>query len=120
MSSGDLAPALEGFFGSAAGASPSVITRLTKQWQAEQRAFAERRLDDRDFVCIWADGVHFNIRLEEARLCCPVIVGVRVDGTKELVAITDGHRESTDSWADLLRSLKRDQRRSSRAEAISR
>ncbi len=107
MSSGDFAPALETFFGSAAGLSASVITRLTKQWQAEQRAFADRRLDDRDFVYVWADGVHFNVRLEEARLCCLVIVGVRADGTKELVAITDGHRESTESWADLLRDLKR-------------
>ena len=107
MSSGDFAPALNEFFGSAAGLSASVITRLTKQWQGEQRDFAQRRLDDRDFVYVWADGVHFNVRLEEARLCCLVIVGVRVDGTKELVAITDGHRESTDSWADLLRDLKR-------------
>lgn len=107
MSSGDFAPALEGFFGSAAGLSASVITRLTKQWQADQRAFAERRLDDRDFVYVWADGIHFNVRLEEARLCALVIVGVRADGTKELVAITDGHRESTESWADVLRDLKR-------------
>jgi len=107
MSSGDFVPALEEFFGSSAGLSASVITRLTKQWQAEQRAFAERRLDDRDYVYIWADGVHFNVRLEEARLCALVIVGVRTDGTKELVAITDGHRESTESWADLLRDLKR-------------
>ena len=106
MSSGDFAPALEEFFGSAAGLSPSVITRLTKQWQTEQRAFAERRLDDRDYVYVWADGIHFNVRLEEARLCALVIVGVRADGTKELVAITDGHRESTESWADLLRGLK--------------
>ncbi len=107
MSSGDFAPALTEFFGSAAGLSASVITRLTKQWQAEQRAFAQRRLDDRDFVYIWADGVHFNVRLEEARLCALVIVGVRGDGTKELVAIADGYRESTESWADLLRDLKR-------------
>ncbi len=107
MSSSDFAPALEEFFGSAAGLSPSVITRLTKQWQADQRAFADRSLGDRDFVYIWADGIHFNVRLEEARLCALVIVGVRADGTKELVAITDGHRESTDSWADLLRDLKR-------------
>ena len=107
MSSGDFAPALEEFFGSAAGLSASVITRLTKSWQGDQRAFAERRLDDRDFVYVWADGIHFNVRLEEARLCALVIVGVRADGTKELVAITDGHRESTESWADLLRDLKR-------------
>jgi transposase-like protein len=107
MSSSDFAPALAEFFGSTAGLSASVVTRLTAQWQAEQRVFAERRLDDRDYVYVWADGVHFNVRLEEARLCCLVIVGVRADGTKELVAITDGHRESTDSWADLLRDLKR-------------
>jgi putative transposase len=107
MSSGDFAPALEEFFGTAAGLSASVITRLTKQWQAEQRAFAERSVAERDYVYVWADGVHFNVRLEEARLCALVIVGVRADGTKELVAITDGHRESTESWADLLRDLKR-------------
>jgi len=107
MSSGDFALALAGFFGSSAGLSASVITRLTTQWQAEQRVFAERRLDDRDYVYVWADGVHFNVRLDEERLCCLVIVGVRTDGTKELVAITDGYRESTESWADLLRDLKR-------------
>jgi transposase-like protein len=58
-------------------------------------------------VYVWADGIHFNVRLEEARLCALVIVGVRLDGTKELVAIADGYRESTDSWADLLRDLRR-------------
>lgn len=64
------------------------------------------RLEDRDYVYIWAEGVHFNVRLEQDRLCALVIVGVRADGTKELVAITDGDRESTESWADLLRDLK--------------
>jgi transposase-like protein len=107
MSSGDFAPALTEFFGSAAGLSASVITRLTAQWQAEQRAFAERRLDDVDYVYVWVDGVHFNVRLGDERLCVLVVVGVRADGTKELVAITDGYRESTQSWADLLRDLKR-------------
>ena len=56
---------------------------------------------------MWADGVHFRVRLEEARLCCLVIVGVRLDGTKELVAVADGDRESTESWAELLRDLRR-------------
>jgi transposase-like protein len=107
MSTGDFAPALGEFFGSAAGLSPSVITRLTRQWQDEQRAFAQRRLDDVDYVYVWVDGIHFNIRLEEARLCALVVVGVRADGTKELVAIADGYRESTESWADLLRDLRR-------------
>ncbi len=107
MSSGDFAPALGEFFGSDAGLSPSVITRLTRSWQEERERFANRSLADVDFVYCWADGVHFNVRLEEERLCCLVIVGVRADGTKELVAIADGYRESTESWADLLRDCKR-------------
>ena len=104
LSTGDFVPALTEFFGSGAGLSSPVITRLTKQWQDEQRAFMARDLSHTDYVYIWADGVHFNVRLEEDRLCCLVIVGVRVDGTKELVAIADGYRESTESWADLLRA----------------
>jgi len=107
MSSGDFAPALSEFFGSAAGLSASVITRLTKQWQDERAAFARRDLSRVDYVYVWADGIHFNVRLEEERLCVLVIVGVRADGTKELVTITDGYRESTESWADVLRDLKR-------------
>jgi len=99
MSSGDFVPALEQFFGSAAGLSSSVIVRLTKQWQAERDAFGRRDLSNVDYVYVWVDGIHFNIRLEEERLCCLVVVGVRADGTKELVAIGDGYRESTDSWA---------------------
>ena len=107
MSSGDFAPALGEFFGSDAGLSASVITRLTHSWQEERERFADRSLADVDFVYCWADGVHFKVRLEEERLCCLVIVGVRADGTKELVAIADGYRESTESWADLLRDCKR-------------
>lgn len=107
LSSGDFKPALENFFGSGNGLSASVVTRLTKTWQAEHREFQNRSLADRDYVYCWVDGVHFKIRLEEDRLCCLVVVGVRLDGTKELVALADGYRESTESWADLLRDLKR-------------
>jgi putative transposase len=107
MSSGDFVPALEEFFGSAAGLSASVITRLTTDWQRERDQFAHRSLKDVDYVYLFADGIHSNVRLEEARLCALVIVGVRADGTKELVSISDGHRESTESWADVLRGLKR-------------
>jgi putative transposase len=105
MSSGDFAPALEGFFGAAAGLSASVTTRLTSQWQADREAFMQRSLADRDCVYVWADGVHFHVRLAEERLCTLVVVGVRTDGAKELVA--DGLRESTESWAELLRDLRR-------------
>jgi putative transposase len=107
LSSLDFVPALEHFLGAAAGLSASVITRLTTQWQAEQEAFLQRDLSERDYVYCWADGIHFNIRLEEGRLCCLVIVGVRADGTKELVAVADGTRESTDDWAELLRDCRR-------------
>jgi putative transposase len=107
MSSGDFVPALGEFLGSDAGLSPSVITRLTKAWQEERDRFSKRSLADTDYVYVWVDGVHFNVRLEEERLCCLVVVGVRADGTKELVAIADGYRESTASWADLLRDCRR-------------
>lgn len=107
MSSGDFAPALGEFFGSEAGLSASVITRLTKSYQADREAFMARSLAGKDFVYCWADGVHFNVRLDEERLCCLVVVGVRADGTKELVALADGYRESAGSWADLLRDAKR-------------
>ena len=107
LSTGDFVPALEAFFGSAAGLSAAAVGRLLGAWQADYQAFCQRDLADRDYVYVWADGVHFRVRLEQARLCCLVIVGVRADGTKELVAVADGERESTESWAELLRDLRR-------------
>jgi putative transposase len=107
LSTGDFVPALEAFFGSAAGLSAAAVGRLLAAWQADYQAFGRRDLSDRDYVYVWADGVHFRVRLEQARLCCLVVVGVRVDGTKELVAVADGERESTQSWAELLRDLRR-------------
>jgi putative transposase len=107
LSTGDFVPALEAFFGSAAGLSAAAVGRLLGAWQADYQAFAGRDLTDRDDVYVWADGVHFRVRLEQARLCCLVIVGVRADGTKELVAVADGERESGDAWAELLRDLRR-------------
>jgi putative transposase len=83
--------------------SPAVITRLTETWGAEQRAFAVRDLSGVDYVYLRADGIHVNIRLEEHKLCLLVMIGVRADGRKELVALADGYRESAESWADLLR-----------------
>lgn len=106
LSTGDFGPALATFFGSDAGLSASTISRLTETWQAEHARWSRRDLSAVDYVYWWVDGVHFRIRLEEDRLCCLVIVGVRPDGTKELVAVADGYRESTESWASLLRDLK--------------
>jgi transposase-like protein len=106
LSTGDFAPALGEFFGSGAGLSASTVSRLTESWQDERERWADRDLSGTDYVYWWADGIHFNVRLEEDRLCCLVIVGVRPDGTKELVALADGYRESKESWAALLRSLR--------------
>jgi transposase-like protein len=107
LSSGDFVPALGQFLGSSVGLSASVITKLTEQWKAEQRTFAARDLSQVDYVYLWADGVHVNIRLEEHKLCLLVMIGVRADGRKELIALADGYRESTESWADLLRDCAR-------------
>jgi transposase-like protein len=107
LSSGDFVPALGQFLGSTAGLSASVITKLTEQWKAEQRTFAARDLSEVDYVYLWADGIHLNIRLEEHKLCLLVMIGVRADGRKELVALADGYRESAESWADLLRDCAR-------------
>ena len=100
-------PALEQFLGTGAGLSAATVTRLTAQWQDDARAFADRDLSGVDYVYVWADGVHLNVRLDEEKLCLLVMIGVRVDGTKELIALADGYRESTESWADLLRDCKR-------------
>ncbi|MGH3928020.1 MAG: IS256 family transposase, partial [Pseudonocardiaceae bacterium] len=108
LSTKDFVPALTEFFGTEAGLSAPVITRLTTSWSAEHEAFMARDLSGVDYVYVWADGIHFSVRLgEDDRLCVLVIVGVRTDGTKELVAIADGYRESTESWSELLRDLKR-------------
>jgi transposase-like protein len=107
LSSGDFVPALGQFLGSAAGLSAAVITRLTETWKTEQRAFAARDLSQVDYVYLWADGIHVNIRLEEHKLCLLVMIGVRADGRKELIALADGYRESAESWADLLRDCAR-------------
>jgi transposase-like protein len=107
LSSGDFIPALGQFLGSSAGLSAPVITKLTEQWKSEQRTFAARDLSGADYVYLWVDGIHVNIRLEEHKLCLLVMIGVRADGRKELVALSDGYRESAESWADLLRDAKR-------------
>jgi len=108
LSTKDFVPALAEFFGTSSGLSAAAITRLTASWAAEREAFMARDLAGVDYVYVWVDGVHFTVRLgEDDRLCVLVMVGVRTDGTKELVAIADGYRESTESWAELLRDCRR-------------
>ncbi|MFD8308889.1 IS256 family transposase [Streptomyces sp. NPDC059690] len=107
LSSGDFVPALEQFLGSSAGLSSATVTRLTKQWGDDHAAFQARDLSDRDFVYVWADGVHPKVRLGQAHSCVLVLLGARTDGTKKLIAMAEGLRESTESWADLLRDCRR-------------
>lgn len=108
LSTGDFRPALQGLLGEkAAGLSATNIARLTAEWESEYQAHRGQSLAEKDYVYVWVDGIHFNVRLEDDRLCTLVMIGARLDGTKELVAIEDGYRESTESWATLLRDLKR-------------
>ena len=108
LSTGDFREALPVLLGDdAAGLSATNIARLTAVWDEEYRQCRQRDLADRDYVYVWVDGIHFNIRLEDDRLCTLVMIGARPNGTKELVALEDGYRESTDSWAMVLRALKR-------------
>ena len=108
LSTGDFSEVLPVLLGpEAAGLSATTISRLLRVWQEEYQAWRKRSLQGKDYVYIWVDGVYFRVRLEEDRLACLVIIGVRTDGTKEVVALEDGYRESRESWASLLRDLKR-------------
>ena len=109
LSTGDFEEAIPALLGTdAAGFSPSTITRLTRVWQEEHEGWCKRPLTDKEYVYVWADGVYFGVRLgEDKQLACLVLVGVLPDGAKEVIALQDGYRESTDSWLSLLRDLKR-------------
>jgi putative transposase len=108
LSTGDFSEALPVLLGpEAAGFSATTITRLLRVWQEEYTVWRNRSLEGRDYVYIWADGIHFQVRLEEDRLACLVILGVLPDGRKEIIALEDGYRESTESWLSILRDLKR-------------
>jgi transposase-like protein len=108
LSTGDFREALPVLLGEdAAGLSPSSITRLVSVWQDEYLAWTKRSLGDRDYVYVWVDGVHFGVRLEDERLCALVVIGARPDGTKEVIAVEDGYRESKESWQEVLRDLNK-------------
>jgi putative transposase len=108
LSTGDFAPALRDLLGEdASGLSPSSIQRLTEAWQAEHAAFSKRELRFHRYAYLFVDGVNVAVRLgEDAKLCLLVVIGVRDDGCKELLAVEDGYRESEDSWAAVFRDLR--------------
>jgi len=109
LSTGDFREALTSLLGAeaSAGLSPTTITRLLADWQKDYEAFRKRSFHGKRYAYLFADGVHFRIRLEEDRLCTLVLVGIREDGSKELVAVEDGYRESTEGWLSVLRDLQR-------------
>lgn len=107
ISTGDFSEALAALVGpSAAGLSASTIVRLKSVWEEEFQQWNKRSLEGKKYVYVWADGVHFNIRLEEDRLCILVLMGATEDGRKELIAVADGYRESEQSWKSLLLDVK--------------
>ena len=107
VSTGDFSEALAALVGpSAAGLSASTIVRLKSVWEEEFQEWNRRSLEGKRYVYLWADGVHFNIRLEEDRLCILVLMGATEDGRKELIAVADGYRESEQSWKALLLDAK--------------
>lgn len=110
ISTGDYHEALQSLLGGdAKGLSPNVIVRLKEQWCQEYEHWSRRDLSEKQYVYIWADGIHVNIRLEtpeNRRQCMLVLMGATADGRKELIAVVDGYRESEQSWYELLIDLK--------------
>jgi transposase-like protein len=103
VSTGDFSEALAALLGpDAKGLSATTITRLKGVWEQEHQEWSKRSLAGKEYAYVWADGVHFNIRLEGGRQCMLVLMAATADGKKELIAIQDGHRESEQSWKELL------------------
>jgi putative transposase len=103
VSTGDFSEALSALVGpQAEGLSASTVTRLKAVWEEEFQEWNGRSLAGKQYVYVWADGVHFNVRLEEDRQCILVLLGVTPEGKKELIAVADGYRESDQSWKELL------------------
>jgi len=110
VSTGDFTDALEALLGpDASGLSATNIVRLKASWQQEWTMWSKRSLAGIHYVYVWADGIHFNVRLEDPgndKQCILVLMGATETGKKELIAITDGYRESAQSWGELLLDVK--------------
>lgn len=107
ISTNDMAEPLEALLGPAAkGLSAATVARLVEGWKQEYADWNQRSLADQPYVYIWADGVYFNIRMEEDRACILVLLGATAKGEKQIIAIADGYRESEQSWTSLLLDVK--------------
>jgi len=108
LSTGDFSEALASLVGkNAPGLSSSTVSRLKEVWQDELDKWQSRSLERKEYVYFWVDGVHFGARLEDESQCMLVIIGATPSGKKELVGISDGYRESEQSWKELLLDLKK-------------
>ena len=108
ISTGGFQEALQALVGpECPGLSANTITRLKEVWQQEYDVWSKRSLVGKEYVYVWADGIYSNVRLEDDRVCLLVLIGVTKEGQKELLAVEAGHRESEESWKDVLRDLKR-------------
>jgi len=107
ISTGDFTEALEAILGpNTAGLSATNIVRLKEGWQEDYEAWARRDLRGKRYIYWWADGIYFNVRLDPERPCLLILMGALEDGTKELITVWDGVRESKESWLEVLRDLK--------------
>lgn len=107
ISTGDFTEALTALSGEkASGLSLTNVVRLKAGWEQDYQVWCRRDLSQKRYVYWWADGIYFNVRLDEERSCVLVLVGALEDGTKELLAVVGGYRESTQSWRELLQGLK--------------
>jgi transposase-like protein len=106
LSQGDFELALRGLLGDGAPLSPTSIGRLRAKWVADHQDWRERRLDGRELVYAWADGIYVKAGLEKDKACLLVVIGAMSDGRKEVLAVTPGYRESTESWLEVLRDLR--------------
>jgi len=107
VSTGDFSDVLGCLLGKDVQLSSSTVVNLKERWMEEYREWAKRDLSDTEYVYWWADGVYFNVRMENERSCLLVLMGVRADGKKELVAVCDGYRESKLSWKEICLDLKK-------------
>ena len=107
VSTNDFSTALEAIMGEAAGGlSATTVSKLKQVWETEYEEWRQRPLQSEEYAYLWADGVYFNVRLEEERSCILVVIGANYQGKKELLAVRDGYRESEQSWKELLLELR--------------
>lgn len=106
LAEGDFEMALRGLLGDGAPLSPNSIARLKAKWESEYEEWSKRRLDDLEVTYLWVDGVYVKAGLEKNKAALLVVLAAAADGHKEVVAVVPGHRESTESWSEVLRDLK--------------